>query len=1218
MKIRWSFAVCCCVLACAVGAGAAPFRPVEQDGQVILFDAEYHNPEHVGQSDPPRAAGDDLKVSRRGTTKGGRKHLEISCTGRRGSGGVSFSIEGVPPPPPDTVYRGVRVEVEYADAAIRTLRFFCRFGDGKTYGTGVCLEPGQDALSVETGGRDWARLKTLALNVRAQSTASDFSFLVKRVRLITAEKKPEGRRFLKLGAARKTQEILPLSGSVTPDGRFSEPAWKQAAELADYHYHKGERVEAAASPFRVRVGYDEKALYLALRSEFPTAPRATVTEPDGKIFADEPQEIFFNAANDKNQKIQFAMNAAGTVYDYVRKFDLAAQRVLTRQDLNVAHTKAIRYENGFWQTEIVFPFEAIGFEPGRCRYMGFQVAQNYREQANKKLRTLAWNETAFFPAPEKFGLLTFNRKPFGPGTVEVRRVSRDAREDSSVGFFLDCTLRDFEPGTYRATSTLTVHGRSKTQQDPFSIGADGTLRKTFTVPGVWNEASTYLWHLAIANAEDDLLVVPATFRNVRDLQDQFGKRLFLPKPKQVAWGASAFAARENRVLFLPRNATARTRKTAEILANKYFGCTGVKLLMRTAAQDARAQGVTLRIAPAATFQGRPEKLRKEGYCLSVRPDRVLITGADEPGLYYGMITLFQLARSAMKIEQNIPIPAVEILDWPDLPNRVFRLEMYGGRTKAHKERHGIEYLIDWVDRWVAAAKMNVLMVDLSAAVRYRRHPEVNNGNDEVRYSFEELQQFAQYCRDNFIELCPAWQIGGHESCWLLRSHPEFEEVGWPNQGNLELPERKKIVFDCMLDVIEALKPKYLSPKGDEYWHHAKKAKVKPPALLNGKTRAQVFLDFHLELHQWLKRQGITMAVYHDMLSPYHNGTRYDLHKVIDRLPKDIVILLWSGRSLDKEVPYFSERGFPVWLNGTGATMAVTPATRKLLSGAGQSIYNFGHDRAKQGGGDELTDWKSMYSVLRGADYAWNARVDDGASMRAQIKSGRLVTLRHIFAVRPNPYAAQNVRPVDIAGQLNQSFGAFLRDAKPETYPGAAEAITLPTGPREIGFIPMQFANRRGRNTLILRQDSEPVTLPVRGRYASLVFLHGGFVNDPKSMRGLFKWPYGTPCGEYVVHYADGTTETVPLRLHTNIKSIDGKAANRATIENRYALTLKDRNENNVHLQQLEWVNPNPFTPIAKVVARHDGHYDVSLILVAVSGRSVWQNSQTATARRMND
>ena len=121
----------------------------------------------------------------------------------------------------------------------------------------------------------------------------------------------------------------------------------------------------------------------------------------------------------------------------------------------------------------------------------------------------------------------------------------------------------------------------------------------------------------------------------------------------------------------------------------------------------------------------------------------------------------------------------------------------------------------------------------------------------------------------------------------------------------------------MLDVIEALEPKYVSPKSDEWWHE-RKADEAPDALMHGKTPAQAFLESHVKLNQWLRRRGITMMIYEDMLSPFHNGKRFDTYKVIDRFPKDVILhMLWSSGNVAKEVRYFTERGFRVWPNATG-------------------------------------------------------------------------------------------------------------------------------------------------------------------------------------------------------------------------------------------------------------------------------------------------------------
>ena len=101
-----------------------------------------------------------------------------------------------------------------------------------------------------------------------------------------------------------------------------------------------------------------------------------------------------------------------------------------------------------------------------------------------------------------------------------------------------------------------------------------------------------------------------------------------------------------------------------------------------------------------------------------------------------------------------------------------------------------------------------------------------------------------------------------------------------------------------------------------------------------------------------------------------------------------------------------------------------------------------------------------------------------------------------------------------------------------------------------------------------------------------------------------EWIYGWPCGDYVVQYVDGSTVTLPIRLTNNIKRFDTASATRATLDNRYVWALKVPGSAPLHLYQWEWVNPRPDQPIEKVTAGHDGVLDVSLIVLALSGRDV--------------
>ena len=684
--------------------------------------------------------------------------------------------------------------------------------------------------------------------------------------------------------------------------------------------------------------------------------------------------------------------------------------------------------------------------------------------------------------------------------------------------------------------------------------------------------------------------------------DRFAEPILSPQPKQVAWHEGAFPARRPWALSLERAATERTRRTAQLFADRYYGYTGQRLATQTFGGALPDAGVVLRLA--GTNRGQPKEalLKPQGYALAVEKGRVVITGADEPGLYYGTVTFFQLLKHALKKPTDAaPVPCVEIHDWPDTLNRLIRLEHpHTFRNYAVGEKRGIEYLIDWTDRFIAGNKINTLFIDLSAVVRYERRPEFN-GTERI-YSLADLRRFGQFCRDHFVDLCPAWQIGGHANWWLtIGYHPELREKGWASQGDVTHPDHDPIVRDCMLDAIEALQPKYLSPKSDEWWHDRKEGET-PDERLRGKTRAEAFLDFHVRLNAWLKPRGITMMIFEDMLSPYHNGKRFDTYKIIDAFPKDIILSLWSGGNTDKEIRYFTDRGFRVWPNATGMFTLSDEAKARVM-GFGKGIYSFGNDRAHLL--DEYSSLWSMSNVIRVADYAWNFARDDRPD------PARLVAVEHLLAIRPNPHASARVEPLDLGPALTHSFSAFLREAKPDTYARHARPVDLPGGVQEIGFIPTRLAGGEGNDCLILRKDSKAVALPVQGRFASLLFLHSAFINDPhdKAVAGVRvrEWMYGWPCGNYTVHYADGSQAVLPVRLTGNVKRFDTASATRATLDNRYTWAIEDANGDAVHLFQWEWVNPKPDQEIVRVVAEHDSILDVSLLLFAVSGRTTVGN-----------
>jgi len=781
-------------------------------------------------------------------------------------------------------------------------------------------------------------------------------------------------------------------------------------------------------------------------------------------------------------------------------------------------------------------------------------------------------------------------QPLGRGEIAVLALKRTENRDKgrTADFVLECALRGFAAGAYRARWALDG-GETGSREETVSLKAGGETRKKFRIASARNANGPYTFRVTLSDGKGAATACEAQFVNSLLVPDLFGKRLLSPRPKQIVWGQGEFSARRHTALRVPSNATLRTRKTAEIFRDKYRAHTGVPLAMQRFAYTPPARGIVLRLARGAMFQGKPAKLRREGYCLRVGRDRVVVTGGDERGLYYGMITFFQLMKNDWRVREQMPVPCVEVLDWPDLPNRMMMAIAPGSlhRGLAIKDDRGIDAFIDWTDRFVARNKANILYIDASTTVRYERRPEFNGR--ERTWTLADLRKLGQYCRDNFIDVCPAWQCGGHADWWLLGYHPELALKGNRRQSDVTHPNHNKIVFDCMLDVIEALGCKYASPKGDEW---------------SGETPADVYIDFHVKCRNFLRSKGVRMMMFQDMISPYGQGKKTGTYKRVSRLPKDIIINHWGDL---RDVPWFTEKGFEVWVTPNAPGMLWTH--KHKVNGFGNIIYSLGNDKRLR---DKWFPMNSSWSLSRAADIGWNAYDYPGD------EPGRAVSLRNLFALRPTGRAGQTAAPLDLSDKFSHSFGAYLRDVLPEKYAAVAEPLRYEAGLRDVAHVPTRFVDPAGRNCVVVAPGSGSVAVSVGARHASLVFLHTAFLDDPNDRRAhgakAHHWPWGFPCGEYVVHYADGREQVVPVRFSNNIRRFDTPSRNRGTTDNRYVLVLKDHSYDPIHLFQYEWANPRPDVEIEKIVARHDNELDVSLILFAITGRSVWTPARSARMR----
>ena len=240
---------------------------------------------------------------------------------------------------------------------------------------------------------------------------------------------------------------------------------------------------------------------------------------------------------------------------------------------------------------------------------------------------------------------------------------------------------------------------------------------------------------------------------------------------------------------------------------------------------------------------------KEGYKLSVTPQRVVITASQPNGFFYGVQTLYQLLPPAIygkeKVKDaNWSIPAVEIEDAPRFPYRGMHLDV---------ARHfaSTDYVYKYIDM-LAMHKMNTFHFHLTDDQGWRieikkypkltevgskrketlidyyfvNYPQIFDGKEHGGYyTQEQIKDIVNYAASKYITVIPEIEMPGHAIA-ALAAYPElscnpdttyevtgtwgvFEEVFCPSDTTFKFLEG---VLD---EVMELFPSSYIHIGGDE-------------------------------------------------------------------------------------------------------------------------------------------------------------------------------------------------------------------------------------------------------------------------------------------------------------------------------------------------------------------------------------------------------------------
>ncbi len=297
-----------------------------------------------------------------------------------------------------------------------------------------------------------------------------------------------------------------------------------------------------------------------------------------------------------------------------------------------------------------------------------------------------------------------------------------------------------------------------------------------------------------------------------------------------------------------------------------------------------------------------DRLGKEGYCLSVKPTRVLIRAAGEAGLFYGGITFRQLLPPEAFATNAIappPIngwttPCIEIEDQPRFVWRGLLLDV---------ARHFMppEFIRKLVDL-MAMHKLNSLQLHLTDdqgwRLEIRKHPRLTEigavrkespiKGDRTRgdgarygpffYTQAQIRDLVAYATSQHVTLVPEIEMPGHFLA-ALAAYPQLSCRGGPFEVRTTWGVEPDILCagnddavafaqDVLAEVVELFPSRFIHIGGDEAprdrWKTCPKcqARMKAEGL---KSEAQLQTWFNQRIEQFLARHGRRLIGWDEIL-----------------------------------------------------------------------------------------------------------------------------------------------------------------------------------------------------------------------------------------------------------------------------------------------------------------------------------------------------------------
>ena len=364
----------------------------------------------------------------------------------------------------------------------------------------------------------------------------------------------------------------------------------------------------------------------------------------------------------------------------------------------------------------------------------------------------------------------------------------------------------------------------------------------------------------------------------------------IPQPQEIV------LARDTTPFIIDRSTTIvypatneKMHRTADFLATFIKEMTGTEV--RVSDKEKSSNAIILAVD---STMGHPE-----GYKLQITPEKVLLTGGSEAGVFYGIQTIHKALPILKDGKVATALPAGTVTDFPRFRYRGFMIDV---------GRHffPVSYLKQMIDL-MALHNINYfhwhLTEDQGWRIEIKKYPkltEIGSKRDSTIidwetkkfdgkphsgfYTQDEAREIVRYAADRFITVVPEIDLPGHTTA-ALASYPELGCTGGPYRvlcsfgvfpdvlcaGNDQTLQFTKDVLDEIMDIFPS---EYIHIGGDECpksrWEKCPKcqAKIKElgiKALPKHSKENQLQTYFMSELEKEINAHGRRMLGWDEVL-----------------------------------------------------------------------------------------------------------------------------------------------------------------------------------------------------------------------------------------------------------------------------------------------------------------------------------------------------------------